>query len=49
VGQTQGENWGGGAELSCLVRSLGQIAILVDELLKEKVRVISLKENIALN
>jgi len=37
------------AELSRLARSVGQIAILVDALLKKKVRVISLKENITLN
>lgn len=37
------------AELSRLGRSVGQIAILVDELLKMKVRVICLKENITLN
>jgi DNA invertase Pin-like site-specific DNA recombinase len=37
------------AELSRLARSVGQIAILVDALLKKKVRVVSLKENIALS
>jgi DNA invertase Pin-like site-specific DNA recombinase len=37
------------AELSRLGRSVGQIAILVDELLKKKIRVICLKENITLN
>lgn len=37
------------AELSKLGRSVGQIAILVDELLKKKVKVICLKENITLN
>ena len=37
------------AELSRLGRSVGQIAILVDELLKKKVRLICLKENITLN
>lgn len=37
------------AELSRLGRSVGQIAMLVDELLKKKVRVICLKENITLN
>jgi DNA invertase Pin-like site-specific DNA recombinase len=37
------------SELSRLGRSVGQIAILVDELLKKKIRVICLKENITLN
>ena len=37
------------AELSRLGRSVGQIAILVDELLKKKVKVICLKENLTLN
>ena len=37
------------AELSRLGRSVGQIAILVDELLKKKVKVICLKENITLS
>lgn len=37
------------AELSKLGRSAGQIVILVDELLKKKVKVICLKENITLN
>jgi DNA invertase Pin-like site-specific DNA recombinase len=37
------------AELSKLGRSAGQIAILVDELLKKKIKVICLKENITLN
>jgi DNA invertase Pin-like site-specific DNA recombinase len=37
------------AELSRLARSVGQIAILVDELLKKKVKVISIKEGITLN
>ena len=37
------------AELSRLGRSVGQIAILVDELIKMKVRVICLKENLTLN
>jgi DNA invertase Pin-like site-specific DNA recombinase len=37
------------AELSKLGRSVGQIAILVDELLKKKVKIICLKENITLN
>jgi DNA invertase Pin-like site-specific DNA recombinase len=37
------------AELSRLGRSVGQIAMLVDELLKKKIRVICLKENITLN
>ena len=37
------------AELSRLGRSVGQIAILVDELVKKKVKVICLKENITLN
>jgi len=37
------------AELSRLDRTVGQIAILVDELLKKKVRVVCLKENINLN
>jgi DNA invertase Pin-like site-specific DNA recombinase len=36
------------AELSRLARSVGQIAILVDALLKKKARVVSLKENITL-
>jgi len=37
------------AELSRLGRSVGQIAILMDELIKKKVRVICLKENLTLN
>jgi DNA invertase Pin-like site-specific DNA recombinase len=37
------------ADLSRLGRSVGQIAILVDELLKKKIKVICLKENITLN
>ena len=37
------------AELSRLGRSVGQIAILVDELLKKRVKVLCLKENITLN
>ena len=37
------------AELSKLGRSVGQIAILVNELLKKKIRVVCLKENITLN
>lgn len=37
------------AELSRLGRSVGQIAILVDELIRKKVKVICLKENITLN
>ena len=37
------------AELSRLGRSVGQIAILVDELLRKRVRVICLKENLTLN
>lgn len=37
------------AELSRLGRSVGQIAMLVDELLRKKVMVICLKENIQLN
>ena len=37
------------AELPKLGRSVGQIAILVDDLLKKKIRVICLKENITLN
>jgi DNA invertase Pin-like site-specific DNA recombinase len=37
------------AELSRLGRSVGQIAILVDELIRMKVRVICLKENLTLN
>ena len=37
------------AELSHLGRSVGQIAILVDELIRKKVKVICLKENITLN
>jgi DNA invertase Pin-like site-specific DNA recombinase len=37
------------AELSKLGRSVGQIAMLVDELLKRKVKVVCLKENITLN
>jgi DNA invertase Pin-like site-specific DNA recombinase len=37
------------AELSKLGRSVGQIAILVDELLKKTVKVICLKEDIILN
>jgi len=37
------------AELSRLGRSVGQIAILVDQLLKNKIRVICLKENLTLN
>jgi len=37
------------AELSRLGRSVGQIAMLVDQLLKKKVSVISLKESITLN
>ncbi|MHB8109996.1 MAG: recombinase family protein [Syntrophorhabdaceae bacterium] len=37
------------AELSRLGRSVGQIAILVDQLLKKKIRVICLKESITLN
>jgi DNA invertase Pin-like site-specific DNA recombinase len=37
------------AGLSRLGRSVGQIAILVDELLKKKIKVICLKENITLN
>ena len=37
------------AELSRLGRSVGQIAILMDQLIKRQVRVICLKENIKLN
>lgn len=37
------------AELSRLGRSVGQIAMLIDELLQNKIRVICLKENINLN
>jgi DNA invertase Pin-like site-specific DNA recombinase len=37
------------AELSRLARSVGQIAILVDALIKKKVKVICIKENIKLN
>jgi DNA invertase Pin-like site-specific DNA recombinase len=37
------------AELPKLGRSVGQIAILVDALLKKKIKVICLKENITLN
>jgi DNA invertase Pin-like site-specific DNA recombinase len=37
------------AELSRLGRSVGQIAMLVDELIRKKVKVICLKENIILN
>ena len=37
------------AELSRLGRSVGQIAMLIDELLNNKVRIICLKENINLN
>lgn len=37
------------AELSRLGRSVGQIAILMDQLIKRKVRVVCLKENINLN
>lgn len=37
------------AELSRLGRSVGQIAMLVDELLKKKIKVQCLKENITLN
>jgi len=37
------------AELSRLGRSVGQIAMLIDELMKKKVKVICLKENITLN
>jgi DNA invertase Pin-like site-specific DNA recombinase len=37
------------AELPKLGRSVGQIAILVDDLLKKKIKVICLKENITLN
>jgi DNA invertase Pin-like site-specific DNA recombinase len=37
------------AELSRLGRSVGQIAMLIDELLKNKIRIICLKENINLN
>ena len=37
------------AELSRLGRSVGQIAMLIDELLRNKIRVICLKENINLN
>lgn len=37
------------AELSRLGRSVGQIAILVDELIRKKVKVICLKENLTLN
>ena len=37
------------AELSRLGRSVGQIAILMDQLIKRKIRVVCLKENIKLN
>jgi DNA invertase Pin-like site-specific DNA recombinase len=37
------------SELSRLARSVGQIAIIVDELIKNKVQVICIKENIILN
>jgi DNA invertase Pin-like site-specific DNA recombinase len=37
------------AELSRLARSIGQIAVLVDHLLKSKIRFISIKEGIELN
>jgi DNA invertase Pin-like site-specific DNA recombinase len=37
------------AELSRLARSVGQIAVLVDQLLKNKIRLISIKEGIELN
>lgn len=37
------------AELSRLARSVGQIAIIVDELMKNKVRVICIKESMDLN
>ena len=37
------------AELSRLARSIGQIAVLVDHLLKNKIRFISIKESIELN
>jgi DNA invertase Pin-like site-specific DNA recombinase len=37
------------AELSRLARSVGQIAIIVDQLIKNKVRLIAIKENIDLN
>jgi DNA invertase Pin-like site-specific DNA recombinase len=37
------------AELSRLARSVGQVAVLVDQLLKNKVRFISIKERIELN
>ncbi|OPY60893.1 MAG: putative DNA-invertase from lambdoid prophage Rac [Syntrophorhabdaceae bacterium PtaU1.Bin034] len=37
------------AELSRLARSVGQIAILIDELLRKRVTVICLRENLTLN